>query len=107
MNSILKAKESNGLCKIPVCSHFLPLRERYHGICIYTPNNKNLEFQLLHASPFFIFGYTVRPVGFTDQGLKLHPLQWKHGVLATGPQGSPYMLHFQKKKKTGIIYASS
>ena len=76
MNSILKAKESNGLCKIPVCSHFLPLRERYHGICIYTPNNKNLEFQILHASPFiFIFGCTVRPVGFADQGSNLHPLQ--------------------------------
>lgn len=52
MNNILKA-ENNGLCKIPVCSHFLLLRERYHGICIYTPNNKNFKFQVLHASPFF------------------------------------------------------
>lgn len=100
MNNILKAKESNGLCKIPVCSHFLPLRERYHGICIYIPNNKNLEFQILNASsPFFIFGCTVWPVGFPDQGSNLHPLQWKHGVLATRPQGSPCMLHFQKKTK--------
>ena len=35
------------------------------------------------------FGHTTGPVRsfFTDQGSKLCPLYWKHGVLTTGPPG--------------------
>ena len=35
----------------------------------------------------FVFGCTVQHVGIPDQGLNPRPLQWKHGVLTTGPPG--------------------
>ena len=39
--------------------------------------------------PFFFFGHTMRHVGswFPDQGSNPHPVQWKCGVLTTGPRG--------------------
>ena len=49
-NTILKAKESCGLIKILVCSHFLALRKGNHDNCTYSPDNKSFELQHLHAS---------------------------------------------------------
>ena len=41
------------------------------------------------TSFFFFFGRAAWHVGswFPNQGLNPLPLQWKHGVLTTGPQG--------------------
>ena len=46
---------------------------------------------------FFLFGYTVWPVGsyFPDQGLNPCPLQWKHGLPAIGsPRKAIYHVFF-------------
>ena len=41
------------------------------------------------GSCFFPSGHAAQCVGsrFPHQGLNLHPLQWKHGVLTAGPPG--------------------
>ena len=62
-------------------------------------NHKRLLF-----SPFFffLFGYMAQHVGesyFPDVGWNLRPLQWKHGVLTTGPLGKSLKDPFSEKKK--------
>ena len=44
-----------------------------------------------------ILGHAARLAGsyFPDQGLNLHPQQWKHGVLTTGPSGHSLYPHFE------------
>ena len=51
-----------------------------------------IDFWQPHCCIFFFFGHTVRHAGspFPDQGLNLHPLQWKHGVLTNGPPGNSH-----------------
>ena len=42
----------------------------------------------------------------SNQGLNLHSLQWKHGVLTTGPQGSSSKMFFkvQSTEKTEWVH---
>ena len=50
---------------------------------------------------FFFFGHATWHVGssFPDQGLNLHPLHWKLGILTAGPLGrSPYFVILMLKK---------
>ena len=44
----------------------------------------------------YFFGCTVRHLGshFPDQGLNPCPVQWKHGVLTTGPPGKSSTILF-------------
>ena len=48
-------------------------------------------FTQLYFFDFVIFLALPHSMGsqFPDQGLKLHPLRWKHGVLTAGPPGKP------------------
>ena len=59
----------------------------------------------------FFFGYTMRHAGsyLPDRGSNLCPLQWKPGVLTTGPPGQTQNITFQKMalKKKKWLYKSS
>ena len=80
------------LLYIPVCS-----LGRFLGIavdmkCLHCP-----ELILIFCCCFF-FDHTALPVRsyFPDQGLNLHPLQWKHGVLTTRAPGKSPALDREK-----------
>ena len=51
-------------------------------------------------------GHTKRQVGsqFPNQGSNPRPLQWKHGVLTTGHQGSPWRMHFEERINLFLCY---
>ena len=51
---------------------------------IYSCRQSNLQNVF-----FFLFGHTTQHVGsyLPNRDGKLHPLQWKHGPLTTGPPG--------------------
>ena len=64
---------------------------------------------VIHISflPFFFFRRAARLVGsqFPDQGSNPCPLQWKHGVLTTGPPGnSLHISFFFSKKHIKLFY---
>ena len=63
---------------------------------------------LIVAFSFFLFfGHTGRHAGspFPDQALNLYPLQWKHGVLTSGPPGNSHYCYILKLLK--ILFFSS
>lgn len=52
-----------------------------------------MSFLLFFKCLFGCAGFQLWYVGGTDQGSNLGPLQWGHGVVAAGPQGSPYVIY--------------
>lgn len=78
-------------------------------MCIHINNrNRNIHnslsgywgcFLLWGVLFWFFFSHTIQLAGslFPDQGWNTCPLQWKHRILITGPQGKPRSWDFYHK----------
>ena len=79
--------------------HIAPLPEDCFAGIIYYVLYCQLFFASLHGMP-----------NFPDQGLNLHSLQWKRGVLTTGPPGNSLLcyylafLYLMKEKITSELH---
>ena len=53
---------------------------------------------------FFFFGHAIYQVGteFINQRRNSYPLQWKHGVLITGPPGKSSYVLIKLETRTNI-----
>ena len=55
------------------------------------------------SSSFLFFFFHCAACSFPDQGSNLCPLQWKHGVLTTGPPGNSLSSSFHKLPLSAIF----